>query len=624
MAKTRFRWSGRFTMRQKLILYVLLVLLPVILFSVVYLFQAQRILQDKAGQLMSKSLELSTSWMDETLKGAARLSALVESHYVTRNFLLDHQTVPISEQDVLDITEIQLQLDNILKNEARATSIWIYFPSANEVISTRFGIYKVSDYKALDWLLSQSKDAGIRTWIYPDETVPLHTGTLLDFTQQKESGNRQISFVRSVPGFGTKDKPVIIGVGYLEYTIQDLLSEAAGKTKTSLVLLNDRGNEVLRAGSGIGDEFIPSGARLVEWEQGREYAVHSDWLETRSRSALTGWQIVSVAPLSEYMGGLKLLNLLTFALGLSALIVALWLGRSLTRGFHVPLKQLMTEMKKVESGDLSARFSHDANDEFGKVAGGFNRMVETQDHLIRTVYQERIARQDAELSYLTDQINPHFLYNTLAALYAMAKRVDTTLAQALMAMSKLFRASLNQGNKMISVEATVEQITNYVQLLNIRNPDKYRLELYVDPGAETYPIPSLIVQPIVENAVKHGLELLPKQGVIRISVTLLSAHVLIAVSDNGVGMPEARLNRLREFIQDFKAGDDEWPGRMAGSSSPEGIDGSGYALKNIYRRLQLKYGHAFVFHVESREDQGTHLTIRIPREDECHEAADRG
>lgn len=624
MAMARARWHERLTMRQKLIFYVLIVLLPVILFSIVYLFQAQRILQEKAGQLTSKSLELSTSWMDETLRGAVRLSAVIESEPVTRNFLLDHQNIPLKQLDITDIMLIQDQLEKVLNNESRATSIWIYFPDTNEVISTRFGIYSVSDYIALDWLLSQSEDGRIRSWIYPDVTTPQNAGSLLDFTPARESGNQQISFVRSIPGFGTKEKPIIIGVGYLEYTIQDLLSEAAHKTQSSLMLLNDRGNVVLQAGNGMDNDWIGAPLQLNKWQGDSAYYIEKNRLITRSRSALTGWEMVSVDPLSEYMGGMKLLNWLTIVFSLSAVIIALWMGRSLIRGIHVPLKQLLLAMKKVESGDLTARVAFTQNDEFGIMANGFNRMVEMQDHLIRTGYKERIARQTAELSYLTDQINPHFLYNTLGALYSMAKRVDDTLAESLLAMSRLFRSSLNQGKSMKSVQETVEQITNYIRLLNIRNSDKYRLELYVEPGSERIQIPSLIVQPIVENSVKHGLELLPGQGVIRISFTLLTSQLLVAISDNGIGIPDEQLNLLRSSVQDFKANDEAFHEIRADEAVSDGIEGSGYALKNIYRRLQLKYGQDFIFYIDSQEGKGTHLTLRIPREEDENEAVDRG
>jgi two-component system, sensor histidine kinase YesM len=611
MGKERRRLFGSFTIRQKLIIYVLSILMPVLLFSIVYLAQSQKILQEKAGTLMAKSLELSTSWMDETLTGAVRLSAIVESEYVTRNFLLEHQELSLEQRDVLDISAIQKQLDDILRSESRATSIWIYFSDTNEVISTQFGIYEVSDYNALSWLKSQTANGKIKAWIYPDGSSLKHAGSLHDFAKLQENGNLQISFVRSIPGFGSTDKPIIIGVGYLEYTLQDLLSEAAEKTNSSLMLINGSGHNVLQAGTRL--DHFPS-LNLSKWDKENNYLINNDMLITRSKSSLTGWDIVSAAPLNDYMGGLTRLNSLTWAFSISAVIIALWLGVALTRDVHRPLKKLMAGMKKMEAGDLSARVSPDQNDEFGKVALGFNRMAETQENLIRTVYQERIARQDAELSYLTAQINPHFLYNTLGALYSMAKRVDATLASSLLAMSRLFRSSLNQGKEMMTVSETVEHISNYVHLLNIRNPDKYRMELYVEPGTETEMIPSLIVQPIVENSVKHGLETLPGQGIIRISFTLLTAHLLITISDNGSGMPQEQLERLQRSIREFVT--DDTAEEMSSTVGADEIGNSGYALRNIFRRLHLKYGTNFVFQIHSEEGKGTHLNIRIPRKDD--------
>lgn len=581
-------------------------------FLFIFLQQAQQILEEKAGGQMSKSLELSISWLDETLLGAVRLSAVIESEPLTRNFLLDHQQISLTEQDALDIMAFQNQLDNILKTESRATSIWIYFPYTNEVISTRFGIYKATDHIALNWMLKQSDEGRFKYWIYPDATHSMPAGSLLDLTPARESGNQQITFVRSVPGIGMQHMPVIIGVGYLEYTILDLLGEAAKKAESSLMLFNEHGNEVLRTGDMIG-KYLGIKPSLLN-QQKENYYIDKDWLVARSQSKLTGWSIVSVAPLKDFMGGLQLLSTLTYVYGFIAIFLALWMGHLLIQSVHVPLKQLLTEMKKVEAGDLSARVKYVQTDEFGVVAEGFNQMVETQDQLIRTGYQERIARQQAELSYLTNQINPHFLYNTLGALYSMAKRVDKHLANSLMVMSKLFRASLNQGENTRSVVETIEHIAHYIHLLNIRTPDKYHLDVYMEPGSEQFQIPSLIVQPIVENAVKHGLETISRQGVIRINFTLLRSNLLISISDNGVGMSDDQLNKLRQFIQNFHAMEGLY-NDLGAKEAKDGFEGSGYALKNIYRRLQLKYGQNFVFSIESSEGKGTHITIRIPKGD---------
>jgi two-component system sensor histidine kinase YesM len=602
------KWSFSFkTVRSKLILYALSMLIPVAVFSTIYLVQSQKLLQTKAGQLVNESLTLSTNWMDEVLNGAVRLSAMAESDTMLRNFVSMHQDTNLSGEEALTIWQIEHRMSDILSTENRATSVWIYFSATGEVLSTQFGSYQVDDMKGLQYLKLHMTNDRLSTWIYPENKIKRNGGSLLDLTGA--SGNAHVTFARAIPGMGTQENPVIVGVGYLEFTLQDLFNEVSHLTKTSLLLLNGTG-QLVDSESPTPEQPVSISAVMEQLKRNHDpntpSFIFDKKLVASSTSKLTGWQIIAVAPLKNYMGGIQRLNGLTICFTLSALLFALITARSLTTGFHLPLKQLLMGMKRVETGDLNVRIPDNRSDEFSRLAKGFNRMVETQNHLIRTVYQERIAKQQAEMNYLTSQINPHFLYNTLGALYAMAKKVDATLGESLLAMSRLFRLSLNKGRDLTTVEESIELIGHYIHLLNIRNPGKYKLETYVEPGAENRWIPRLVIQPIVENAVKHGLELLPSQGVIRIQVTLLQGHVLLMISDNGTGMSEETLNELRDTLDS-----DEIP--IHQPEGPNEINGSGYALCNIYRRLKLKYEERFTFRIESSPGKGTTVTLKIPQ-----------
>jgi two-component system, sensor histidine kinase YesM len=591
-----------------LILYALSMLIPVALFAGIYMVQSQKLLESKAGQLVNESLTLSTSWMDEVLTGAVRISAATESDTMLRNFVSIHQDTDFSKEDQLTLWEIVTRLSEIQSTEKRARSVWIYFSGTGEVLSTQFGSYRIDDRKSLDYLKKHMNSDRLSTWIYPDQQLKKNGGSLLDLSGY--SGNAHVTFARAIPGMGTEQYPVIMGVGYLEFTLQDLFNDVSHLTKTSLLLLDGTGQLVDSESPGPEQPIsVPAVMEHMKRKQDKHtpYFIFNKNLVATSTSKLTGWQIIAVAPLKNYMGGIQQLNWLTIAFTLSALLLALFTARSLTTSFHQPLKQLLMGMKRVEAGDLDVRIPDNRSDEFRRLAQSFNRMVETQNHLIRTVYQERIAKQQAEMNYLTSQINPHFLYNTLGALYALAKKVDAVLAESLLAMSRLFRLSLNKGREMISVEESMELIGHYIRLLNIRNPDKYRLDTFVEPGAEKQLIPRLVIQPIVENSVKHGLELLPSQGLIRIQVTLLKGHVLMMITDNGIGMSKQTLDELRESL------DNDDFAETPPDGTTDDINGSGYALRNIYRRLKLRYGEHFTFRMESTPDKGTTVALKIPQ-----------
>lgn len=610
----RFRYRT-LTVHNKLILFALFMLIPVLLFSVIYLKQSQRILESRAGNLIAESLGLSLYWMDEMLDGAVRISVAVEADSMVRDFLLKHKETPVSQESSIKVRELQNRLTEILQSENRATSIWIYLPATNEVVSTKYGLYSLQDYEAFNWLKSLNESGNYRAWIYPDAKYGKYVGGLMDLGGN--NGNTHVSFTRALPTTLSSPHPVIFGVGYLEFTLQDILMEVAQKTKTSLYLFDKNGQLVQQTEDRLPVDLsvadLYSSDRKSPKPSSDYTIVKGEWLIASAESKQTGWTLVSAAPLDYYMVDLKLLNQLTLVFTIIAIIFAIVTVRSLTRGIHAPISELLTAMKRMESGDLSVRLVYDRDDEFKRMANGFNRLVETQDTLIRTVYQERIAKQQAEMNFLTAQINPHFLYNTLGALYSLAKRVDDTLAKSILAMSLLFRLSLNKGREMVTVKDSIDLLTNYMHLLNIRHPDKYKLETYVEPSAESERIPTLMLQPIVENAVKHGLEMLPHPGTIRVTVTLLLSSLLIMISDNGIGIKPEALEKMRLAMKDNSNLDSDW--RRAEEEQEERAEaGSGYALSNIYRRLWLKYGKQFVFQIDSELNKGTTVTIRIPRE----------
>ncbi|WP_442593828.1 sensor histidine kinase [Neobacillus sp. D3-1R] len=593
-----------FNVKMRLITYTMLVLIPVIIFCLVYQYEAKRILKEKAGTLIVESLELSTSWLDEVLSGAVRISAAVGSDRLITQYILDQQGTLPEYENVINTVEASKRLMEILNTETRVTSVWIYIPEKRKVLSTEYGYYSVTNDVPLEWLKNYALKDQMQAWLYPNNNF-LNAKSLIDLTGLKNSPTN-ITFVRILPGVGTEENPIIIGTTYHKYTVEALLNEVSLKTKSSVFLYNQTDVLVNR----IGEKKDLNLSSLEK--KGESYTFHNQDLITYSTSPITGWKMVASAPIHNYMSGLSLLNSLIFSFMFIVILLSIYSARALTKGFHDPLTELLRNFKKMEQGNLSTRMKYTKRDEFGEVADGFNQMANIQEHLIRSVYEERIAKQEAELNFLTSQINPHFLYNTLAALYSMAKKVDATLANALIAMSRLFRFSLSDGKDMVSINESIQLITYYIDLLNIRNPGKYKLEVFVEPEAQYCKIPKLIIQPIVENAVKHGIEKANRQGVLSISVTLLSNDLLIMISDNGIGMDKEKLFTLREKL---KGSVPESFQQTIMDYSNEQEKGTNYALLNIFKRLQLKYNQDFQLSIDSELGKGTTITYRLKKEE---------
>jgi two-component system sensor histidine kinase YesM len=590
-----------FTVKTKLMAYTMLVLLPIFLFCLVYLKEAESILQKKAGTLIVETVGLSTSWLDEVLSGAVRISAAVGSDRLISQYILSLQGNLADYEDVINTRDAAERLDDILNTETRVTSIWIYLPHEKRILSTEYGSYQVEDNTPITWIKKHGLQKQMQTWLYPTKDF-LGAKGLLDLTGLKGTPEN-ITFLRILPGLGSDEEPIIIGTSYHKFTIEALLSEVSKKTKSSVFLYN-QSNQLVNSVGAV------SRSNSVPWkkEQKGAYFFKDDQLITYSTSELTGWKMAASAPVKNYMGGLSLLNWLIFLFLFIALFLSIYSVRALTKRIHQPLTQMLQLFKSIEQGDLSVRMKYEKKDEFGVLAEGFNQMAVTQEHLIRTVYEERLAKKQAELNFLTSQINPHFLYNTLAALYSMAKKVDMTLAHALISMSRLFRFSLTDGKDMITIKESMETISYYIYLLNIRNPNKYVLETYVEPDALFCEIPKLIIQPIVENSVKHGIEKTNRQGLISINVTLLSSELLIMISDNGVGICKEKLENLKEKMKGNTV-----PNHNENNEDNE-LEGTNYAISNIYKRLHLKYGDNFQFHIDSEEGKGTTVTYRLKKE----------
>jgi two-component system, sensor histidine kinase YesM len=592
-----------FNMKTKLISYAMLVLLPVFLFCLVYKYETGQILEEKAGQLIKETLGLSTLWLDEVLSGAVRISAAVGSDRDITQFMLQEQSTKSSLQDVIAIREARNRMVQILNTEERVTSIWIYFPIKNQVLSTQYGYYTVNNYDAFAWLEEAIFLDKYQGWLYPDETTK-EVQSLLDVTGMNDNPN-SVSFVRILPGIGTDENPVIIGTTYHTYTIESLLEEVSEKTRASILLINQNDKIVKSIGKVKGQDIN----KLIK-ENKHSYTTQNRNLITFSTSSLTGWKIVAIAPLSSFLGELPALNLLLLFFFLIVLIISIFVARTLTKGIHQPLTLLLSSIKSFEKGNLSERMHYHKKDEFGTVAEGFNQMAAAQENLIRSVYEERIAKQQAELNFLSAQINPHFLYNTLGALYSMAKKVDATLAKAIISMSRLFRLSLTDGKEKVTITESIEHINHFIYLLNIRNPDKYILEKEIEPEAENCMIPSLIIQPIVENAVKHGIE--KKVGVagkIFIKACVENEYLILHISDNGIGMDQQTLESIKEK---FHKPSLDW--HYHPEEATHFQEGTGYALVNIYRRLQLYYGDKFAFTISSEYEKGTTVTFRLQKE----------
>ena len=285
---------------------------------------------------------------------------------------------------------------------------------------------------------------------------------------------------------------------------------------------------------------------------------------------------------------LLIILLITF---LTAIFISFFFALTLTK----PLEKLCDLMETVRQGDMSVRFKVRYSDEVGNLAETFNGMLDKIEDLIRLVYKEQEKKRYAELNALQAQIKPHFLYNTLDTIHWMAKKYGADdIVYLVRCLTNLFRISLSKGSEIISIRDEVLHVENYLRIQKVRYDDVLSYEIFVDPKVEGLFIHKLILQPIVENALYHGIKAKQDGGMIRIAIRQEQDVLMIRVTDNGIGMEDEDVESLNKAIRDDK--------RIK----------SGYGLYNVNERIKLTYGENWGVNISSKKGEGTEVIIKYP------------
>jgi len=316
----------------------------------------------------------------------------------------------------------------------------------------------------------------------------------------------------------------------------------------------------------------------------------------------SGWRVVGVSYLDELVnksiGEMFRLSLLLAGLGLAAaLLTSGLLSRLLSR----PLRGLASDMERFEADadHFTYRQAGGAR-EVRELSASFGHMVQRIQKLMSTVREEEINLRKTELRALQAQINPHFLYNTLDSIAWMCEQGRNEDAVKMVhALARLFRISISRGHELIPIAKEIEHAENYLQIQKYRYRNQFDYTFDVDPGCLNYYCNKITLQPIIENAIMHGLDPLMEGGHIDVRVYQDGGDIVFTVRDDGVGMsPEQAESILKE----------------------DSRDRVGIGIKNVNDRLQIYFGKPYGLRVSSEPDAGTCVEIRMPklREEETH------
>ena len=342
------------------------------------------------------------------------------------------------------------------------------------------------------------------------------------------------------------------------------------------------------------DLVMNSDSDIVTWGEGINKKMYSI-----SRSEKTGWTVVDCVRVEELLRRSNEAQSIYVLVAMGLMAVALFFSRFVAKSITLPIQRLCDSMERVQEGDFSVSdIVVDAENEIGSLTKSFNVMTQRIHELMVQNIREQEAKRKSELKALQSQINPHFLYNTLDSIIWMAegkKNEEVVLMTA--SLARLLRQSISNEDELVSIGQEIEYARGYLTIQKMRYKDKLEFQIEVEPSILNIRLIKLVLQPVIENAIYHGLKYKESRGFLQVKGFMKNGNVVLQVIDDGVGMDQETLDHIYERHKvDYHS--------------------NGVGIYNVQKRLQLYYGNEYGIVYESKVGEGTTATITIPGQQE--------
>ncbi len=312
-------------------------------------------------------------------------------------------------------------------------------------------------------------------------------------------------------------------------------------------------------------------------------------------SNVSNWKIVAVLDSSVVYRNTLINTFIFLVIALIFIMLSFYISSTFSKWFTKPIRNMASQMQKVEQGDLTVRVKVESEDEIGHLGESFNVMTEQIGSLVDRIVVEQEEKRNYELNALRSQINPHFLYNTLDSIIWMAEcDKKEEVVEMTSALSKMLRASINTQKSGVTLGLEIQNAVNYLKIQKYRYSNKLDYEIQVEDRLLSKKAAHLVLQPLVENSIYHGIKNKKGPGKITIKAFEEDGMLNIQVIDDGIGMTKERIEEVLEW---------------------EGTNPYGIGIANIGRRISLIYGEDYGLEIDSVPDRGTTITIRIPSEE---------
>ena len=317
----------------------------------------------------------------------------------------------------------------------------------------------------------------------------------------------------------------------------------------------------------------------------------SNYIMQQSRIPTTGWEITLIRPTYVINQPLQTITMTFIGVLIVSFMLSISLSFLLARRIITPIEALANNMKAIHSNNFNITVKANSKDEISTLIQTFKKMVKRIDHLVNQVYQEKLQTKDYELKALQAQINPHFFYNALSLINSKAIVAEQEeISHVTQYLSTFYRTSLNKGKSFLPLSEEISNAKAYLDIQQMMHNQSFDYYIHVPKELGHISVPNLIIQPLIENAIQHGIDMIEgdKQGLIVIDGRIQDNIIELIISDNGPGMMEDTVKYILEKKSD------------------------GYGVRNVHKRIQLYFGKDYGLSYSSLEKKGTVVTIRLP------------
>lgn len=565
--------GARRTIRSELFLAVISInFITLLITNVVYFTRLQAVIQSEIEILTAAAFSQVSGRIDEMGDRVA-----TAGHFVIS--LIDEESPLFADKGSLN----SRLLESIDQSRRLLTTVKQAYPFIDEIYLIGSDGWILSNNSSLDterflrqeWILNTER-AALTSLVVPSRRISYYN------MNTQDAGPEMISFVFRAALFSAPEKRFSLQIDVPTREFRTPLAKAMDESGLRVHIITPRDlpllNDLERRGRPT-DSF----SRLLRME-----------LEQ------TGWQAEAWISTARYDSRLQGVRRLALLLGSAAFISSLILAALTSRKLTQPLQEMIRVMDDVGGGDLSRGVPTPNNEDLRHVSAAFNTMLTRIRRLMGEIREKESERALAEFRALEAQVNPHFLYNSLNTIQAMAG-AESPVARMSRSLARLFRYSIDPSGDAVPLEEEVEHLMDYITLQGYRFADRIRAKLNFSDAPADFPVPRLILQPLVENCYKHGFETLTEGGLITVSTRIEKGDLLITVEDNGAGIESAQLKRIMKELRARK--------EKSADGNPLGI-----GIPNLYMRLYLTYKRDNLMQIESTLGKGTRIELTIPPE----------